>query len=251
MVTRRGVLSASSAVVLAGARRRRASAADATPEAGGPVILMPVELSEWKIEPRQSVFRVGQEYRFEVTNNGKLVHEWVIEPADAEDQPLERPGAEGQEPAVSELEEIATGAAKALNWTFESPGAYKMVCHIEGHAEAGMNLPFSIVAEAQVVEVTASDFALVLGAKTVRAGAPVAFVVHNHGKVNHEFVLEPKGAEDEPLMDGELAGEIEDIKPGTVRELIWTFAEPADIQTTCHVEGHLEAGMISYLTVTA
>jgi len=226
-------------------------ATDATPEADELEIMAPVELSEWAIAPLQTVYRVGQAYRFDVKNKGKLVHEWVIKPADADDQPLEREGGPADEPSVSELEDIDPDASKSMSWTFTEAGDYKMVCHIEGHAEAGMVIPFSVIGEAQVVEVEATDFALALSADTVKAGSPVAFVVHNHGAVDHEFVLEPKGAVDEPLMDGDLVGEIEDIEPGTARELTWTFAEAADIQTTCHIEGHLEAGMVSYLTVSA
>lgn len=252
-MNRRMVLSAVGLLGVAGTAPRGARASSGTPEADAAAdaaIVVPVEVSEWAIAPAQSVFRVGQAYRFEVANRGKLTHEWVMEPAAANDQPLEREGGPDDEPAVSELEDIGPGATKSLTWSFTEPGDFKMVCHIEGHAEAGMTLPFTVIAEAKVVEVEATDFALALGSDTVPAGSPVAFVVRNRGNVVHEFVLEPKGASDEPLQDGDRTGEIEDIEPGAVRELIWTFAEPAAIQTTCHVEGHLEAGMIAYLDVT-
>jgi uncharacterized cupredoxin-like copper-binding protein len=254
MATRRQILSASGSFVISAMAWSSAGATTATPEVAGmdDAILVPVELKEWEIDPEQHTFRVGQAYRFDVRNDGKLVHEWVVEPADANDEPLER-AAYGDESAVSELEDIPVGSSKSLTWTFTDPGDYRMVCHIEGHMEAGMVFPFTVLESAQVVEVETSEFAVKLGTDSVKAGSPVAFVVHNAGKIEHEVVLEPKGAEDEPFEDDENdeEAEIEDIQPGTRRELIWTFAEPGDVQVVCHIAGHLEAGMIAMLTVTA
>ena len=250
MITRRRILAASGAV-LASTQLRKALAYPATPAAGGEEILVPVELKEWEIAPTQRVFRVGQPYRFEVTNAGALVHEWVIEPADADDEPLERESESSDMPAESELVDIGVKAAKMLTWTFTDPGDYKMVCHIEGHSEAGMHVPFSVIADAQIVDAETTEFSIKLSAETVKAGSPIAFVVQNHGKLTHELVIEPIGGNDEPFeIDGH-GSEIEDITPGSRREIIWTFDEPIDLQTVCHIPGHMEAGMIAFLTVTA
>lgn len=252
MATRRTVLA--SALALGGAglagvplvRARQATPAAADDDA----ILVPIELSEFEVESDQLVFRAGQAYRFDVRNDGKIVHEFVIEPFAAMDEPLEKDGQ------VSELEDIDPGAGSQLTWTFDAPGPYKMDCHIEGHYEAGMMLPIEVIDDAQVIEVQASEFVVELGQPSAQAGKPVAFVVRNVGKIPHEMVIEPRGAVDEPFELGDdddddaRASEIEDIAPGTRRELIWTFQEPAMLDVACHIAGHYEAGMVAPFEIT-
>jgi uncharacterized cupredoxin-like copper-binding protein len=252
MLTRRTIVLAGSMLALPSARVR-ANASPATPQAGDTAIHVPVQVTEWEIDPGQRVFRTSQPYRFIVANQGAQTHEWVIERAGSNDEPLEREVATGDAPSESELEDIEPETDKTLTWTFADPGDYTMTCHIPGHAEAGMRTPFTVVdgASVKVVAVDASEYALRLAVDTVPAGTPVAFVVTNHGKLTHEFVLEPKGASDDPLENGGATSEIEDILPGARREIIWTFAQPGAIQVVCHIAGHMEAGMIASLTVTA
>ena len=194
MTSRRTVLASALAVGGAGllgvpvVRARQA-----TPAAGDDgTIVVPIELEDFKVNSKQLVFRTGQAYRFDVQNDGKIVHEFVIEPLDAMDAALEKDGE------AAELEDIDPGSGKTLTWTFDEPGKYKLDCHIEGHYEAGMRLPIEVIEDAQVVGVEASEFAVKLDPATVQAGKPVAFVVHNVGKLEHEIVLQPAGAIDEP-----------------------------------------------------
>jgi len=224
----------------------------ATPAASdnGP-ILVPIEVKEFEIDARQVVFRVGQPYRFSVTNDGKIPHEFLIEAIDAMDVPLEENGA------VAEVTDIAPGTVKTLDWTFAEPGRYKLACHVPGHYEAGMRLPIDVVEGAQVVEVETTEFRIAADPAAVQAGKPVAFVVRNLGELTHEVVVQPAGAMDEPFeqedddAESQRASEVEDVEPGTVRELVWTFDEPGKIDLACHVTGHYEAGMVADLEVTA
>jgi uncharacterized cupredoxin-like copper-binding protein len=91
-----------------------------------------VTLNDFTVTPAQASFKVGQTYTFEATNDGKAVHEIVIEKAGDVDHALV---ANGQ---VAEADDIAPGASKALTWTFTEPGTYQIACHEPGHFEAGM-----------------------------------------------------------------------------------------------------------------
>jgi uncharacterized cupredoxin-like copper-binding protein len=252
--TRRRLMALAGAAGVSLAWAGSARAVTATPVAGDDAILVPVDLRDFAIESGQVRFRTGQPYRFAVHNEGVILHEWLIEAAGAENEPLIHDGPDGA--VISELEGIMPGTGQDLTWTFDEPGAYRMACHIPGHAEAGMIIPIEVLPEAQIVDVTASEFHFDLSAASVRAGMPVAFVVANMGKIEHEFVVEPAGTIDEPFEiggegeDGGEVSEIEDIEPGTRRELIWTFDDPGTIRLACHIAGHMEAGMVAALDVT-
>jgi len=74
---------------------------------------------------------------FEIENTGAIVHELVLEPSGAHDEPFEAGGVE------SEVEDIEPGATASFEWTLE-PGEYQLACYIEGHFEAGMYTTFTV-----------------------------------------------------------------------------------------------------------
>jgi uncharacterized cupredoxin-like copper-binding protein len=90
---------------------------------------------------------------------------------------------------------------------------------------------------------------------TFRVGETYIFTVGNEGTEVHEFVIEPAGVDDAPLeaeVNGkEQESEIEDIAPGEIDELEWTFTEPGRYQFACHIPGHYEAGMVIEVEVVA
>jgi uncharacterized cupredoxin-like copper-binding protein len=98
-----------------------------------------VGLGEFFITTSMPMLDVGTPYTFMAMNTGTMVHELVIEPAGAADEPLEKDGVE------SEIEDIAPGTNGEMTWTFEDAGMYQFACHIEGHYEAGMVLEFEVV----------------------------------------------------------------------------------------------------------
>lgn len=102
-----------------------------------------VEVGDFFLKPNNTELKAGVPYLFEVTNTGGEIHEFVLEPAGAVDEPLEVE-IDGEE-AESEIEDIASGQTKALLWTFDQPGAYAMACHIPAHYEAGMKADFNVV----------------------------------------------------------------------------------------------------------
>lgn len=99
-----------------------------------------VTLSEFNVIAAQSRYKVGQAYRFSITNAGQTEHEFVIEPRGARHQPL----MEGV--AMAMAEDIAPGTSATLTWTFTKPGQYQLACHEPGHYEAGQVLPIEVAA---------------------------------------------------------------------------------------------------------
>lgn len=90
------------------------------------------------IELPDMTFVVGQTYSFVTTNVGVAVHEIVLEPAGAVDEPLEMDDME------AEIEDLMPGTTGVLTWTFTEAGEYQLSCHIPGHYEAGMFTTFTV-----------------------------------------------------------------------------------------------------------
>jgi len=131
MLTRKSVSSVMVFVVLA------AALAACGPK--GPTVV-DVTLTEYKIEMSKTSVPAGQ-VKFNITNEGSIVHELVLEPGGAVDDPLEGNNQE------SEVEDIQPGQTVTLEWTIDTPGEYQLTCHLPGHFENGMVLPFSVTAK--------------------------------------------------------------------------------------------------------
>src|SRR5687768_13008205 len=90
----------------------------------------------------------------------------------------------------------------------------------------------------------------------VKRGETVRFVVHNDGKVMHEMVI---GTLDELKKHAELMRKFPDMEhdepymahvaPGKRGEIVWQFTRAGEFHYACLVPGHMEAGMISKITV--
>lgn len=115
--------------------------AGASPEGGAGETgeMVHVALGEFFITTSMPTLNVGTAYTFMAMNTGQMVHELVIEPAGAVDEPLEKDDME------SEIEDIDPGATAELTWTFDEAGMYQFACHIPGHFEEGMVVEFEVV----------------------------------------------------------------------------------------------------------
>jgi uncharacterized cupredoxin-like copper-binding protein len=96
-----------------------------------------VTLTEYKVTLSTDNVEAGRPITFVITNAGTMVHEAVLEPASARDEPLE---VNGQE---EELEDIAPGTTHRVVWTIPKGGAYKISCYIDNHYELGMHTEFT------------------------------------------------------------------------------------------------------------
>lgn len=111
-----------------------AASSMATPSAEP--VCVGVIVDDFVVRSQRTTFRVGETYIFAVGNEGAAVHEFVIEPAGADDAPLKAEvNGKKQE---SEVEDIAPGETSELEWRFTEPGRYQFACHVPGHYEAGM-----------------------------------------------------------------------------------------------------------------
>jgi uncharacterized cupredoxin-like copper-binding protein len=90
----------------------------------------------------------------------------------------------------------------------------------------------------------------------VTLGGTVRFVVHNTGRVMHEFVI---GTKHENARHAELMVKFPNMEhdepymahvaPGKVGEIVWTFNRPGQFEFACLIAGHFQAGMIGTITV--
>ena len=93
---------------------------------------------------------------------------------------------------------------------------------------------------------------------TVAIGVPVTFVVTNTGSTDHEFYLGDEAAQQEHAKEmGSGGAMVHDepegigLKPGSTRELTYTFTAAGATLAGCHVAGHYDLGMKAAITVTS
>jgi predicted lipoprotein with Yx(FWY)xxD motif/uncharacterized cupredoxin-like copper-binding protein len=107
-----------------------------TPAAAGEI---QVGLTEMSVSASATTFKVGQTYTFVATNQGTIEHELVFEKAGDNDIPLVSNGKE------VELEGIAPGSSKSLEFAFTEAGTYQLSCHVPGHYAGGMVLTIYVI----------------------------------------------------------------------------------------------------------
>jgi uncharacterized cupredoxin-like copper-binding protein len=92
----------------------------------------------------------------------------------------------------------------------------------------------------------------------VREGDTVRFVLRNHGKLMHEFVIGTKKELDEhaALMIKSKNMEHEEpyvahVAPGKTGEVVWLFNRAGDFDFACLIAGHYQAGMVGTIKVNS
>lgn len=92
---------------------------------------------------------------------------------------------------------------------------------------------------------------------TVRQGETVKFVLTNHGKMMHEFVIGTKNELDAhaammvkfPTMEHD-EPYMAHVAPGQKGEVVWTFNKSGEFDFACLIAGHYQAGMVGKIKVT-
>jgi uncharacterized cupredoxin-like copper-binding protein len=121
----------------------------------------------------------------------------------------------------------------------------------EGRATPMIGTPSAAGATPSItVPVALAEMTIAPAQTTFQVGQPYTFVVTNRGVAQHELVIEPAGAVDQPLAANGQEAEAADVDPGQTKTLTWTFTAPGAYQLACHVPGHYEAGMVTAITVT-
>ncbi len=92
----------------------------------------------------------------------------------------------------------------------------------------------------------------------VKLGETIQLVLHNDGKVLHEFVL---GNKEQLKQHAEAMRKLPDmvhqtaymahVQPGRTKSIIWQFNRGGTFDFACLIAGHFEAGMVGQVKVEA
>ncbi|MBC7878828.1 MAG: cupredoxin domain-containing protein [Anaerolineales bacterium] len=113
--------------------------------ANGPHTTYDVLTTEFLFSPSKFIVPAGQEITLNITNNGAVVHDFVIFKlgTDAGDHFNEE-----DRPNVYWDVEVQPGESITTTFTAPTvPGEYSVTCGIQGHLEAGMSAELTVVAE--------------------------------------------------------------------------------------------------------
>jgi len=92
-----------------------------------------------RFSPEKLDVRLGETIRFEVKNDGKVMHEMVIGTKPILDKHaelmLKNPNMEHDEPYMAH---ISPGKKGEIIWKFNRAGSFDFACLIAGHYQAGM-----------------------------------------------------------------------------------------------------------------
>src|SRR5258708_5129344 len=110
--------------------------------AGGGAIPVQITETDFHIASSVTSFIPGKPYYFEVTNNGKAMHEFMIMSGSAGSMNSMSMGSMDKS-ALASLGMIDPGQTQTLEYTFPTSAAgshLEFACHFPGHYEAGMRL---------------------------------------------------------------------------------------------------------------
>lgn len=108
-----------------------------------------VTLTEFEVQLSSTDIPAG-EVTFAVTNDGTMVHEFVVFKTDLAEDALPEASAEAavdeeatELEAEGEVEDVEVGGTKSFTATLE-PGDYVGICNIVGHYGSGMRIHFTV-----------------------------------------------------------------------------------------------------------
>jgi uncharacterized cupredoxin-like copper-binding protein len=95
-------------------------------------------------EPAQFDIRQGETIRFNVTNEGELEHEFVIDTLEGNAKHKELMAKFDMEHDDPNSIRLDPGQSGEIVWQFANPGAFEFACLIPGHYESGMHGPINV-----------------------------------------------------------------------------------------------------------
>ncbi|HEX2882977.1 MAG TPA: hypothetical protein VHQ42_00225 [Candidatus Limnocylindria bacterium] len=99
------------------------------------------------IQLSESDFRVGETIRFEVTNEGAIVHEFYLGDEEEQAHHAEEMADMGMSHDDPNGVAVDPGATETLEYTFGEAGELLAGCHEQGHYEAGMVASMTVTGE--------------------------------------------------------------------------------------------------------
>lgn len=106
-----------------------------------------VTTTEFQFSPQTWTVPAGEEISIDITNNGTVVHEWVLlKPGVTITSEDDLPDTEEELLAdfVYVEEEVDPGATKTLTFTAPAAGTYQVICAIPGHFGGGMDATLTV-----------------------------------------------------------------------------------------------------------
>jgi plastocyanin len=111
---------------------------------GGASTNLNVTMTDFQFQPSQFTIPAGQEITFTATNNGAVVHNFVIMKKGTSAGPF---FDDEDVPNVYWQVELQPGATADTSFTAPTdPGDYEVVCRTEGHIASGMTAKLTVVA---------------------------------------------------------------------------------------------------------
>jgi len=107
-----------------------------------------VTTSDFQFSPDSWTVPAGEEISIDITNEGSVLHEWVLmQPGVSIENETDLPETEEELLAdfVYVEDEVEAGASKTLTFTAPAAGTYQIICAIETHFDAGMEGSLTVV----------------------------------------------------------------------------------------------------------
>jgi uncharacterized cupredoxin-like copper-binding protein len=107
-----------------------------------------VTTTDFQFSPNSWTVPAGEEISIDITNEGSVLHEWVLlQPGVNIETEAELPETEEELLAdfVFVEDEVEAGATKTLSFTAPAAGTYQVICAIETHFDAGMEGTLTVV----------------------------------------------------------------------------------------------------------
>jgi uncharacterized cupredoxin-like copper-binding protein len=161
-------------------------------------------------------------------------------------------------------------AATAVNPVLADAGH----SHGQGRDVVEIGKPGKASAADRTVEITLGEMYYEPASINVNAGETVMFVIRNSGELLHEFslgtasmhaehrkemaemvesgALTPTSMDHSKMGHGHMMHDDPNsvlVEPGRTAERIWTFPKAAELQFSCNVPGHSEAGMVGDISI--
>lgn len=97
-----------------------------------------------RFEPAEISVTAGETVRFEVTNDGQTVHEFLIGDEAAQDEFAAEMAEGGGHHETDAGVTVEPGETETLDYTFEEAGELLAGCHEPGHYDGGMVASISV-----------------------------------------------------------------------------------------------------------
>jgi uncharacterized cupredoxin-like copper-binding protein len=107
-----------------------------------------VTTTDFQFSPNSWTVTAGEEISIDITNEGSVLHEWVLmQPGVTIESEADLPETEEELLAdfVNVEDEVEAGATKTLTFTAPAAGTYQVICAIETHFDAGMEGELTVV----------------------------------------------------------------------------------------------------------